>query len=75
MKRTVTQILAILIFAVFFVSCDDDNEDLQKTGKNGQPIGITYDNTNVYFYYQGSKLSRIREVNSSIKYFGYENNE
>ena len=50
MKRTVTQILAILIFAVFFVSCDDDNEDLQKTGKNGQPIGITYDNTNVYFF-------------------------
>lgn len=75
MKKAIIQILAVLICSIFIVSCDNDDNDLQVTGINGKPSGIKYDNTNAFFYYQGSKLSRIKEIKGSILDFKYENNE
>ncbi len=75
MKKTITQILVVLVYSVFIVSCDNDDNDLQVTGINGKPSGIKYDNTNVFYYYQGSKLSEIKEIKGSISDFRYENNE
>lgn len=75
MKKAITQILALLVCSIFIVSCSNDDDDLQVTGINGKPSGIKYDNTDVFFYYQGSKLSRIKEIKGSISDFKYENNE
>jgi hypothetical protein len=52
-------------------SCSRDDDDLQLTRLNGKPSCIAYENDNnraenVYFYYQGDKLSEIKEIKGSI---------
>ena len=81
MKKTIIRFLCILLCTVVIApSCSRDDDDLQLTGLNGKPSCIAYENDNnrdenVYFYYQGDKLSEIKEIKGSIWRFNYENNE
>lgn len=54
------------------LSCDK-NDDLVKTRENGRPSSVKRnDNTQVYFYYRGNMLSRIKEEKGSVYDFKYE---
>ncbi|WP_298651022.1 hypothetical protein [uncultured Proteiniphilum sp.] len=81
MKKTIIRLLYILLCMVTITSsCSREDDDLQLTGLNGKPSSIGYDNDNkpnrnVYFYYQGDKLSEIKELKGSVTRLNYENNE
>lgn len=78
MKKATLQILPALCL-LCTMSCNSDDRDLQLTGENGKPGKIScsdYDRgRNVYLYYQGNRLSEIKEKGGSILRFNYENNE
>ncbi|MDR1332656.1 MAG: hypothetical protein LBK07_11205 [Tannerella sp.] len=76
MRKAILQILPALLL-LCAASCSDS--DLQLTGENGKPGKISYNSydrdSHVYFYYQGNRLSEIKDKGSSILSFKYENNE
>ncbi|MDR1336302.1 MAG: hypothetical protein LBK22_05695 [Tannerella sp.] len=78
MKKVTLQILPAL-FLLCTMSCNNDDRDLQPTGENGKPGKIGYSDydrdRSIYFYYQGNRLSEIKEKGGSILRFNYENNE
>lgn len=82
MKKTIIRSFFILLCIVAIISsCNREDDDLQLTGLNGKPSSVGYDNNdnpkrnNIFFYYQGDKLSQIKELKGSISKFNYENNE
>lgn len=83
MKKRILQILFVLVCTII-VSCSDDDGDLQSTGINGKPGKVTIKytdpsfnsiDTDVFFYYQGDKLTRTKAIKGSILDFSYQNNE
>lgn len=75
------QILFVLV-CTMVVSCNDDDGNLQSTGIDGKPgkVVIKYTDpnstdTDVFFYYQGDKLTRTKAIKGSILDFNYKNNE
>lgn len=80
MRQTIIQPLLVLLWvAAIISSCSPEDDNLQLTGLNGKPSSFGYDNNNrkpnIFFYYQGDKLSQIKELKGSVSKFNYENNE
>lgn len=81
MNGRILQMLLILMCTTV-VSCNDDDGDLQSTGIDGKPGKVIIKSTNpnstdtdVFFYYQGDKLTRTKAIKGSIHDFDYKNNE
>ncbi|MDR2917554.1 MAG: hypothetical protein LBV74_22410 [Tannerella sp.] len=71
------KVLFALFCAATILSCSNDDE-LQLTKVNGKPSRIvksTDEKANIYFSYQGNRLSKIKAIGGSILSYSYENNE
>lgn len=72
--KTTIHLFFLLFFSLCIVSCSDDDDNLELTKENGKPSLIeTVDGTKIYFYYNGDKLSEIKEIKGSVITYGYEN--
>lgn len=69
--------LSLLIFSfICFLSCDKNDDNLKLTKENGKPSMIQKeDGSKVYFYYDGDKLSEIKEIKGSVASYKYENDD
>lgn len=81
MKKRILQILFVLVCTIV-VSCSDDDGDLKSTGIDGKPgkVVMKYTDpnstdTDVFFYYQGDKLTGTKEIKGSVLAFNYKDNE
>jgi len=67
----------MLLCVAIVASCSSDDK-LQLTNVDGKPssVKMSYnDGTDVFFSYQGDRISEIKEIRGSVKSFKYENDE
>jgi len=72
-KRVIQYLLCVFIL----LSCSKDDQP-QLTNVDGKPSCVKindYEETNVFFSYQGNRLSEIKEIGGSIQSFNYENED
>lgn len=75
MKKVFFYLFCLSLFSLCSISCSDDDE-FPFTGENGRLSGIKYvDNTSVQFYYQGNKISQIKDSEGFVSDFNYVSNE
>jgi hypothetical protein len=73
MKKSILVSFLICIFCAFFPACDNDDDDLKLTKDNGRPSSVERGDEKTFFYYEGNRLKKIKEIKGSVSDYMYEN--
>lgn len=69
-------IMAGVLSLLFLLGCSDNDDELVRTYQEGKPSCIIAgDNTKTFIYYQGDRISRIKETDGATYNFEYKDNE